>query len=74
MTPDTVIIVTSIIIGIAVIFGIYKLTTSSLNERSVLKTGTKSSNSRQIIKAILSIIIAIAAIVGAITLFRIFTS
>ena len=74
ITPETLTIIMCVIIGIAVLFGLYKLATSSISERSVLKTGTSGSNGRQVIKAILAIIIAIAAIVGAIALYEYFTS
>lgn len=74
MTPDTIIIVTSIIIGIAVIFGIYKLATSDLSERSVLKPGTSSSNGRHTIKAILAIFISILLFLAFFVTYRIFTA
>lgn len=46
-------------LGIILLFGIYKLATSSLHERSVLKTGTESMNRRQTIKIFLTIFFTI---------------
>lgn len=71
---DTLIIVMSIGLGLILLFGIYKLATSSLHERSVLKPGTDTADRRQTLKAFLAILFSILLFLTLFVTWRIFTS
>lgn len=70
---DTLIIVLGILLGIVLIFGIYKLATAHLQERSSLKPSSETAP-RQALKTIFTIIISIALLLAFIFGFRYFTS
>lgn len=71
---DTLIIVMGIGLGLVLLFGIYKLATSSLHERSVLKPGTDAADRRQTLKAFLAIFFSILLFLALFVTWRIFTS
>lgn len=71
---NTIIIVMGICLGIILLFGIYKLATSSLSERSVLKSGTQTTNRRQTAKIFLTIFFTILLFLALYVTWEIFTA
>lgn len=59
-----IVIGVGIAVGIALLFGIYKLATSHLNASSTLRPGTRGSNGQQTAKAIFTVIISILVFVA----------
>ncbi len=69
-----IIIAMGIGLGIVIIFGIYKLATSSLHEKSVFKPGTTDSNNRQALKTVITIFLSILVFLALYVTYQIFMS
>lgn len=59
MDANTVIIILAIILGGILLFGLYKLATSNISQRSILKPDTAVAKRRQTIKTFLTIFFSI---------------
>lgn len=70
---DTLMIVLGLLLGVVLLFGIYKLATAHLNERSTLKPSSETAP-RQTAKAILTIIISILLFIGFLAAYHYFTT
>lgn len=70
---DTLIIVLGILLGLVLIFGIYRLATAHLRERPSLKPSSETAP-RQTAATIFVILISIALLAALIFAFRYFTA
>lgn len=70
---NKVLIAMGIGLGIIIIFGIYKLATSSLHERNLLKTGTPHQSGRQALKTFLLILLTILLFIALYATYELFT-
>lgn len=70
---DTLVTVLGILLGVTLLFGVYKLATAHLRERSSLKPSSETAP-RQAIKATFTIIVSIILIITIIFAFRYFTA
>lgn len=73
MNANTIIIILAIILGVILLFGIYKLATSSLSQRSVLRPGTDIAKRRQTIKLFLTIFFSILLLLALYVTWEIFS-
>ncbi len=73
MTTNTVLILMGIGLGIVILFGIYKLATSNLHERSTLKPGTSTNNHASLVKTIVAIVFTILLFIALYIAYEILT-
>lgn len=73
MNANTIIIILAIILGVILLFGIYKLATSSLSQRSVLRPSTDIAKRRQTIKLFLTIFFSILLLLALYVTWEIFS-
>lgn len=59
MDANTIIVILAIILGRILLFGLYKLATSNISQRSILKPDTAVAKRRQTIKTFLTIFFSI---------------
>lgn len=71
---NTVIIVMSVLLGIVLIFGVYKLATSNLSQHRSLTPEDNSAKRRQALKTFLYIFFTILVFLAAFVTYHIFTN
>ena len=69
-----IVIAMGISLGLVLIYGIYRLATSRLHEKSVFKPGTATANGRQTAKTVFTIIGSILVFAALILAWQFFTS
>lgn len=69
---NKILIAMGIGLGIVIIFGIYKIATSNLHERNLLKTGTPEHSSRQTLKTIIAILLTILLFIALYVTYEMF--
>lgn len=73
MDANTIIIILAILLGVILLFGLYKLATSGLSQRSVLKPGTEVAKRRQTLKLFLTIFFSILLLLALYVTWELFT-